>query len=82
MISVDGANAEVIDARSHAAAQFRPQFLGDDMRIGAVADDLRADEHDQFGAGAHLVLVREGIAEARDFVQDRNARSPAVLLSR
>ncbi|MDR6305016.1 hypothetical protein GGQ85_002732 [Nitrobacter vulgaris] len=44
-ILVDGANAKVINARSHTAAQFRAQFLCDVMRIGAVADNLRTDEN-------------------------------------
>ena len=41
-----------------AAAHLRPQFLGDDGRVRAVADDLRPNEEDQFGAADRVVLRR------------------------
>src|SRR5215472_11110322 len=78
--SMHGVDHEVIGARSNAAAQFRPQFLRDMMGVRTVADDLRANEDDQLRAGSLLVLMPEGVAQMRNFIQQRNAVAVAVLL--
>ena len=42
---------------------------GDVVRIRAVADDLGTDKDDQFGTGALLVLMREGVAHAGNLIE-------------
>src|SRR5258708_38621221 len=50
------------------------------MSIHAVADNLRADEDDQLGTGRLSVLMGEGVAQARNLIEQGNAVSGAVLL--
>src|SRR5258705_5938258 len=50
------------------------------MSIHAVADNLRADEDDQLGTGGLSVLMGEGVAQARNLIEQGNAVSGAVLL--
>src|SRR6266853_2581257 len=62
------------------AAQLGPQLLGDKMRVDGVANDLRADENDELGAGDPLVLMREGVAQPGNLVEQRDAAAVEVLL--
>ena len=62
---------EVIGARSDAAAQLRTQFFGDLLGIRTITNDLRTDEDDQLRSSSLLVLVGEGIAQARDWVHSK-----------
>src|SRR5215470_15432083 len=80
MTSAHRPNPQIIDARSHAATQFRPQLFRDIGRVRAIADDLGTDEDNQFGARSLLGLTRKGIAQPGDFVQQRNAAARSVLL--
>src|SRR5713101_5557058 len=50
------------------------------MSIHAVADNLRADEDDQLGTGRLSVLMREGVAQTRNLIEQGNPVSRAVLL--
>ena len=52
--------------RGNGSAQFGSKLFSDDMRVRAVADDLRLDEDDQLGSLGAVGLVAERIAEARD----------------
>src|ERR1700693_5170090 len=70
----------VCQACSDVAAQFRPKCFGDEMRIVAVADNLGTDEDDQFGAGVLLVLMRKGVTEALNLVEQGNPVPRIVLL--
>src|SRR5689334_344913 len=54
-------------------AQLGAQFLGNEVRIDAVANDLRPDEDDELGAHDRLVLVREDVADLGDLIEDRDA---------
>src|SRR6202051_5087157 len=54
--------------RGDASAQFRSKLLGDDMRVGAIPDDLRPDEDDQFGARRGIVLMPECVAETGNLI--------------
>src|SRR5215468_12049272 len=78
--SSHGVDSKVIGACPHTAAQLRPQFLRYAIGIEAVANNLRADEDDELGPGCLLVLMREGIAQSLDFIQQWNSAAISVLL--
>src|SRR5436190_10016327 len=50
------------------------------MCIQAVADNLGADKDDQLGAGGLFVLMRKGVAETRNLIEQGNPVSRLVLL--
>src|SRR5690606_42122521 len=50
------------------------------LGVGAVADDLRADEDDQLGALGAVALMPEGIAEAGNLVEHGKRVAGAALL--
>ena len=50
------------------------------MSIHAVADNLGADEDDQLGTGHLFVLMREGVAEARNLIEQGDPVALFVLL--
>src|SRR5262249_39951308 len=60
--------------------QFRTEFLGHDMRIDTVADDLRPDEDDELGADEPIGAVGKDAAErARQLVEQGDATAAALL---
>src|SRR5262245_8415483 len=66
--------------RTGGSAHFRPQLLGDEMRVDVVADDLRADEDDQLGPQRAVGPVREGGAKrARQLIEHGDAGRTALL---
>src|SRR5712672_539632 len=67
-------------ARVDAAAEFRPKLFGNNMSIHAVADNLGADEDDQFGTGHLFVLMRERVAEAWNLIEQGDSVALFVLL--
>src|SRR5262249_33798691 len=66
--------------RARSPSEFGAQLFGNEVRIDAVADDLRPDEDDELGADRPVGAVREGAAErARQFVEQRDAGAAALL---
>src|SRR5260221_4590845 len=61
------------------AVHFGAHFLRDDVGIDGVPDHRRADEQDQFGSRPRRILMREGIADAGNRIQYRNALSLLVF---
>src|SRR6202020_1837739 len=66
--------------RTNGATQFGAEFFGDGVRFHAVANDLGADEDDQFGTHFRIVLIRKGIAYALNLIEQWNAAFVLVLL--
>src|SRR5258705_4823957 len=60
------------------AAQLGAQFLGDAHCVDAVADDLRPDEDDQFGALRRLGVAADQLAEIAELIHQRNAGAVAA----
>src|SRR6516164_9406261 len=50
------------------------------MGIQAVTNNLRTNEHDQLRTGPLFVLVREGITQMGNFIQQWNAIATSVLV--
>src|SRR5467141_1079460 len=50
------------------------------MGIHAVADDLGADKDDQFGTRRLIVLMREGVAQTLNLVEQGNSVALVVML--
>src|SRR6266436_315923 len=65
--------------RCNVSAQFRSQLFGDDMRVRAIADDLRTDEDDQLGALGCITLMAERVAKTRDLIEHRDRAAIAAL---
>src|SRR6202012_5538423 len=65
--------------RSDFTLQLGAHFLGDKVRVGPIANDLRPDEDDQLSSLNVVVLRREQIADAWKVVEPRNARTGQVL---
>src|ERR1700680_3145253 len=68
----------ICTARIDAAAELGSKFLGDEMGIQAVADNLWADKDDQLGTGVLLVLMREGGGEPLNLIENGNSVSGLV----
>src|SRR6267378_3082487 len=66
--------------RADGAAQLGAQFLRNKAGIHAVANDLRADEDDQYGSAVRFVLVREDVAQILNLIEQRNAAAVEILL--
>src|SRR5258707_11062526 len=66
--------------RSDAAAQLGAQFLRNKAGVHAVANDLRADEDDELGSAVRFVLVREGVTQILNLIEQRNAAAVEILL--
>src|SRR5690348_10315527 len=65
---------------SDVAAQLRPQLFGDEVRIRAIANDLRSNEDDQLGAGCGIVLMSKRITEDWNLIEPGNGIAGAGLL--
>src|SRR6185295_4235014 len=61
--------------------QLRAHFFGNEMRIYAVANDLRSNEDDKLGSGQPIGAVRrKGVAERmRQLVEEWDAAAAAFL---
>ena len=58
---------------TNRSLQLGSQLLGNEMRVDAVANDLRADEDDQLRPRDRSVLMRKYIAKLRNLVEHRDA---------
>src|SRR5580700_4740125 len=50
------------------------------MRIDTIANDLRADENDELGTGDRPGLMREGVAQLGNLIEQRDAAAIELLL--
>src|SRR5262245_8847550 len=75
-----GRERAVRDLGAGGTAQFGAQLLGHEMRVDAVADDLRPYEDDQLGAGQAIGPVGKDAAQrTRQLVEQRQAGAAALL---
>jgi len=75
-----GGDGGIGRGRSDAATQPRSKLFSNDMGVGTVADNLRADENDELGALGGIALMPEGVTKPGDLVQHRDGISAAILL--
>src|SRR5262249_54213942 len=69
-LSVKDRNARFIgNTRIDAAAELCLEFLGNEMGIQAVPNNLWTNKDDQFRAVHGIVLMRERVAEARNGIE-------------